>query len=97
MDWWRKRWIERYYIWINNGNEYIKEYYYNDKLEFEGKYLNGKKHWEGKEYNKDNKLIFEGEYLNGKRWNGKRKEYYDNGILKFEGEYLNWKRQGKGQ
>ena len=27
---------------LKNGNEYIKEYYDNGKLEFEGKYLNGK-------------------------------------------------------
>jgi len=74
-----------------NGNGYVKEYYDEGKLKFEGQYLNGKKTGKGKEYNSYNyKLEFEGEYLDGKR-NGKGKEYW-NDILKFEGEYLNGKK-----
>ena len=70
-----------------NSNNIIKEYNINnDKLIFEGEYLNGKRNGKGKEY-MDTKLIFEGEYLNGKR-NGKGKEYDKDGKLKFEGEYL---------
>ena len=77
-------------------NEYIKEYYYsyenykNEKIIFEGKYLNGKRNGKGKEYN-NGKIIFEGIYLNGKRWNGKLKEYNYEGILIFEREYLKGK------
>ena len=63
----------------------------NDKLIYEGEYLNGKRNGKGKEYNDDNKLIYEGEYLNGKR-NGKGKEYYLNGDILFEGEYLKGKK-----
>ena len=65
---------------------------------YEGEYLNGKRHGKGKEYYyySDERLKFEGEYLNGKR-HGKGKEYYYNGRLKFEGEYLNGKKwNGKG-
>ena len=50
-----------------NGNGKIKEYYYDDKLEFEGEYLNCLKNGNIKEYDYYNNLIFEGEYLNGKR------------------------------
>ena len=85
----------------------------NNKLLFEGKYLNGKGNGKGKEY--AGKIIFEGEYLNGKRWNGKLygsaknivyelkngkgfiKEFYESGNLKFEGEYINGERNGKGR
>ena len=69
--------------------------YKNDKLLFEGEYLNGKKNGKYKEYYHDGKLEFEGEYLNGKKWNGKCKVYDYNGKLYFEGEYLNGKKNGK--
>ena len=60
---------KRYKIGERNGKgkEYDK---LNDKLIFEGEYLNGKRNGKGKEYNND-LLIFEGEYLKGERWNGK--------------------------
>ena len=38
----------------------------NNRLIFEGEYLNGKRNGKGKEYD-NNKIIFEGEYLNGKK------------------------------
>ena len=82
-----------------NGNGTIKEYYDNDKLEFEGQYLNCLKNGNIKEYDYYNNLIFEGEYLNGKR-NGKCKEYDKDGKLIFEGEYLvgkRWNGIGKGK
>ena len=68
---------------IKNGKGNIKEYTDNDKLEYEGEYLNGERNGKGKEYYNDGNLKFEGEYLNGKRWNGKGKEYYNNGKLKY--------------
>ena len=56
-----------------------KKYYDNNKIKFEGEYLNRLK-WngiisleikngkgKGREYNKKGKLIFEGEYINGKK------------------------------
>ena len=61
---------------------------FNNKLIFEGEYLNGKINGKGKEYYDNGELEYEGEYLNGKR-NGKGKEYYKYGELYFEGEYLN--------
>ena len=57
-----------------NGNGKVKEYWDNDKLRFEGEYLNRKRHGKGKEYDYDGKLKFDGEYLNGER-NGKVIEY----------------------
>ena len=49
-----------------NGNGKIKEYFDN-KLIFEGEYLNGKRNGKGKEYDIYGTLIFEGEYLNGQQ------------------------------
>ena len=64
---------EKYKIGGKNGKG--QEFYKcNDKLLFDGKYLNGKRSGKGKEYNKDGELIYEGEYLNGKR-DGHGKEY----------------------
>ena len=50
-----------------NGNGKVKEYNDFEELEFEGEYLNGKRHGKGKEYWKNGELLFESEYLNGKR------------------------------
>ena len=75
---------------MEKGN--IKEYDENDKLIFEGEYINGERKGKGKEYHyKYNRLLFEGEYINEKR-NGKGKEYNLNNNLKFEGEYKNGKK-----
>ena len=76
----------------------------NDFIYYEGGYLNGKKHFNGKEYrpiDKDGKvykyLEYEGEFKKGKR-NGKGKEYDDDGDLIFEGEFKNGLRwNGKGK
>ena len=48
-------------------NGYCKEFK-DDKIIFEGKYMNGKR-WEGtgKEYDSNNKLIFDGNYIKGKK------------------------------
>ena len=78
------------------GEEYNS---YNNKLVYEGEYLNGERNGKGKEYNYNGELIYEGEYLKGKR-NGKGREYRHSNrkpnfgliyILNFEGEYLNGK------
>ena len=73
----------RYIIYESNGigKEYNGE---NDRLIFEGEYLNGKRNGKGKEYH-NGKLIFEGEYLNGKKLE-KPKKYDDNAKQK-ENEY----------
>ena len=75
------------------NDDFVKEYYSDDVLKFEGGYLKGEKNGKGKEYDSKGKLKFEGEYLNGKR-----KEYNCNEELEFEGEYLNeerWNGNGK--
>ena len=51
---------------IKRGKGYMKEYDYEGKIKFEGEYVNGERHGEGKEY-LDGKLIFEGEYLDRER------------------------------
>ena len=48
----------------NKGKEFN---FKNDKLIFEGEYLNGKRNGKGKEYLWNGKLGFEGEYLNGNK------------------------------
>jgi len=66
------------------------------KLQFIGKYYNGKKHGKGKEYYyKSDILKFEGEYLYGEKRRGKA--YYKDGKLEYEGDYLLHKKfHGKG-
>ena len=71
----------------------MKEYYENDKLKFEGKFLYGKKKGKGKEYYENGKLKLEGEYRDD-LLNGKVIEYDLDGNIIFEGEYKNgnkWK------
>ena len=82
---------------IYEANRIGKEYNgKDDRLIFEGEYLNGERNGKGKEYY-EGQLKYEGEYLKGKR-HGKGKEYsYENGNLKFEGEYLNGEKNGKGK
>ena len=67
-----------------NGERYdgIIEEYYEDKLFFVAKLLNGEINGEVKEFNKNGDLIFEGEYLNGKKWNGKG--YKKEGEIEYE-------------
>ena len=42
----------------------------DDRLLFEGGYLEGKRNGYGKEYNYIGALIFKGEYRKGRKWNG---------------------------
>jgi len=74
---------------IYESNKIGKEYNgYDDRLIFEGEYLNGKRNGKGKEYLPNGKLLFEGEYLNGKG-----KEYnFMSSVLAFVGQYLNNKK-----
>ena len=60
---------------LKNGEGYIKEFNGKGKLEFEGKYLNGRRNGKGKEYDNNGKLIFEGEYLNDERLKGHGEQY----------------------
>ena len=89
MEWkiFFKEWNERYDGEYIDGKLSCKQYK-NDKIIFEGKYLNGKRNGKGKEY-KDDKLIFEGEYNDGKKYNGKMMQYDENGNLTFVGKYSN--------
>ena len=90
-----KIYSKRYIIYCQDGKG--KEYDgLNNKLIFEGEYLNGKRNGKGEEYHNNGALLFEGKYLNGKR-NGKGREYNNFGDLIFEVEYLNGERNGKGK
>ena len=83
---------EKYIVKESNEKWKIYNGFYNDRLIFEGNYMNGK----GTEYTPEGNLYFKGDYLNGKR-NGKGKEFGNEGRVIFEGEYLNGKRHGKGK
>ena len=79
----------KYIIYVGKGKGKGKEFKgVNDRLIYEGEFLNGERNGKGKEYNYSfcfNKtlVIFEGEYLHGKR-NGKGKEisYFDKILFK---------------
>ena len=91
--------IEKYYIGgfkgtlssgIFHGNGVLK---YGGNIVYEGEWLNGKKHGEGKSFSSNGNVSYEGEWLNGK------KSGY--GILygpdwKYVGEFLNDQQNGKG-
>ena len=91
MEWkniWSKKW---YFSIIKDGKGFLKEYYGDDSLKFEGSYLNGERNGYGKEYY-FGKLIYEGEFLNGER-NGKGKECDLEGNLIYEGEFIKGERK----
>ena len=59
------------------GKGFVKEFFDDGVLKFEGEYFNGERNGKGKRYDYENKeVLFEGEYLNGEKWNGRGKEYY---------------------
>ena len=60
---------------MNGERKEGKEYNYDEKLVYEGEYLNGQRNGKGKIYNNDSELIYEGEIKNGKR-HGKGEGYY---------------------
>ena len=69
-----------------------KEFYYiNQKLKYEGNYLNNK-WYEGYLYNIKNEEKYE-----IKSGNGIIKEFYENGCLYYEGELKSGKKEGKGK
>ena len=70
---------------LKKGKGFVKEYYDNSKLRFEGEYLNGKKNWKGKEYYAKGNLKFDGEYLYNYNIKGK---LYIKEKVEFEGEFL---------
>ena len=77
---------EYFYGKFKKGKTYL-----NNKLEFKGEFLFGKK-WDGKGFDDTGKIIYE--LNNGK---GTVKEYNCDDILIFEGEYLHSERNGKGR
>ena len=77
-------------LFIYEGNRKGKEYYFNGKLRFEGKYVNGNR-WNGKGYNANNNNFYE---LKEGTGNVKEYNYYD-GKLVFEGEYFNGEKMEK--
>ena len=61
---------------IKYGRGFVKEYYDDGVLKFEGEYFNGERNGKGKKYDYEQEIKFEGIYKNGEKWNGKGKEYY---------------------
>ena len=61
---------------IKCGRGFVKEYYDDGVLKFEGEYFNGERNGKGKKYDYEQEIKFEGIYKNGEKWNGKGKEYY---------------------
>ena len=75
---------------MEKGKEYNIN---NEKLKFEGEYLNGKRNGKGKEYYDNGKLKFEGEYLKGEKWKGIGNDFNSKGILISKYKYLNGKKK----
>ena len=76
---------------LKMGDGYIKEYYENGCLLFEGEIKNGIKNGKGKEYDECGHLIFEGDFNKGIK-NGKGKIYNYSGDLIYDGEFVNGKK-----
>ena len=55
---------------MNGEKNGIGKEYDDGRLIYEGEFLFGKRHGEGKKYYNNNKIKYEGEYLYGKKWNG---------------------------
>ena len=69
---------------LKNGK--IKEYNFNNKLIFEGEYINGERNGKGKEYYSIyHGIKFEGIYINGKKWEGKGYDSLNNLIYELKG------------
>ena len=90
-----RRFSKRYIIYEENGNG--KEYDgFEDKLIYEGEFLNGERSGKGKILYKNGKINYIGQFLHGKK-HGLGKEYDSNGELKFIGNYLYGEKNGKGK
>ena len=85
-----KKKIEEKYE-IKSGKGFIKEFYENGNLAYEGEIKNGIKNGKGKIYDINGSLLFDGKLINGIK-NGKGKEYDENRNLIFEGSFKNGKR-----
>ena len=75
---------------IKAGKGHLKEYanMSDERLIYDGEYLNGLKNGKGKEYNTSNRCLkFEGEFYNGVR-QGKGKAYNRYEKLKYEGKFF---------
>ena len=80
----------KYKYEIKNGNGYIKEFYENGCLKYEGDIKEGKKNGKGKIYDECGHLIYEGNFENNIK-KGIGKIYNYSGDLIFEGEIDNEK------
>ena len=71
-----------------NGKGKVIEYGLYGNIEYQGDYLDGKRHGKGIEYNMKGNIVYKGEYKNGIR-HGKGIEYdiYDNTV--YEGQFVN--------
>ena len=67
---------------LKKGNGYVKEYYDNDKLKYEGEYINGYLIGKGKNYYENGNLKTEGDYILKNKMN--MKGYKENGDIDFE-------------
>ena len=78
----------KYKYELNSGKGFIKEYYENGCLAFEGEIRQGEKNGKGKLYDECGHLVFEGELENGIK-KGKGILYDYRGNIIFEGEINN--------
>lgn len=81
---------------VTEKRESHKEYYRDGALKYDGQYLNGKRHGQGKQYRSDGTLEVEGQYRDGLPCGTGRLYYKDGKSLRYEGEYQNGKACGKG-
>ena len=90
-----RRFSKRYIIYEENGMG--KEYDgFEDKLIYEGEFLNGERSGKGKILYKNGKINYIGQFLHGKK-HGLGKEYDSIFELKFIGNYLYGEKNGKGK
>ena len=68
------------------GDGYVKSWYENGQLNYEGAYKSSKKVGVWKVYHENGRLAFEGSYKDGEP-DGIWKEWDENGMLKNEGTY----------
>ena len=69
---------------LKAGKGFIKEYYDDGRIKFEGQYLNGERNGIGKKFYKNGKAKFVGFYLNNKKYYGIGFDLDENEIYKLE-------------
>ena len=72
---------------INSGNGFVKEFYENGCLLYEGELKNSLREGKGKLFDQCGRLVYEGELKQGMK-DGNGKEYNENGDLIFEGIFI---------